>query len=137
MVLVGVVGARREDQLRLALRAEFLDGGLGLLPVRGQAAVRQFVHGQPQVGARAEGGERGLFLLLALAAAAGEHQRVDADAGPRLAQRQQGAAGADGDVVAVGAHDDDPVERTGSEPDHARTPALSRSHTAHGRSPRA
>lgn len=136
VVLVRVIGARGEDQVRVGPLAQFLDRGLGLVPVRGQPAVGQLEHGQPQVGVRAEGGERGPLLLLPLAAAAGEHQRVDADARPGLAQRQQRAAGADGDVVAVGAHRDDPVPGAGPEADHALAPAMSRSHTAHGRSPR-
>lgn len=110
VVLVRVIGTRGQDQIRVGPLAQFLDRGLGLVPVRGQPAVRQLVHGQPQVGAGAEGGERGLLLLLPLAPAAGEHQRVDADARSGLAQRQQGAAGADGDVVAVRAHRDDPFQ---------------------------
>lgn len=135
VVLVRVLGARGEHQVGLGAGAQLLDRGLRLRPVRGQPAVGHLVHGQPEVGARAERGERLLLLLLALRAAARQHQRVDPEARMGPAQGQQGAAGADGDVVAVRAHRDDPLQTSCSQPDHALTPVPVRSHTAHGRSP--
>ena len=85
---------------------------------------------------------RGVLLVLAVGAAAGEHQGVDPRAGAGRAHREQRATSADGDVVTVRTQQRQARRAGHSQPDHLshRALVLSQeayfSQSAHGRSPR-
>jgi hypothetical protein len=81
MILVRIKSIGREKQIRAGLSTQFLDGGLGLVPVGWQPPILKLQHSDPEVGTRAEGSQGGMLFVLAFRSAAGKHEHVNPQAG--------------------------------------------------------
>ena len=110
VVLVVVGAVTGEHEVGLAGPPELLEPFLRPVPVHRQPPVGHVQDRDGEVGAGAERRQRGPLLVLPRRPGAGEDQRPHPEPGAGTAQRQDGAAGADRDVVAVGTEQDELVE---------------------------
>src|SRR6266545_156742 len=125
VVLVRVVAARGQDQVRREAALELLEGLLDRGALPGEEAVPEGPHLDLAVVAAAEERLRAVHRLLGALALAAQHQPADLQRRELRDQPEEGAAAADLDVVGMRAeHQQPPDSASHRAEDHRKHPGV-------------